>query len=364
MSKSRFLISLVATLALVGAGCANQGTNQNSSAETKVKIGVMVPLTGEASAYGESVKKAVELSLKDSQVTNIELVYQDSKCDGKEAVSAMNALVSEKVIAVIGELCSGASLAAAPIAEQNKVVMVSPASTAVSFSDAGDYIFRVIPNDAGQGVFGAQLVAQKGYKRLAILNSNEDYGNGFEKILDEEFPKTGGTIVASETFDKGATDVRAQITKVKAAKPDAIFLISNSPDSSAAVLKQLKEQKVDAVVFASEGLKNPDIVTGAKGAAEGVLITSVSAGTDNFVAAHKVAYNAEPGPFAAQGYDAMAVIARAVKAGATTSDAIREKIMADEFEGVSGKIKFDAKGDVGGNYVVFVVRDDAFMLVK
>lgn len=370
MRKNRLLGGLAALL-LLGAGCSLPGeksvtTGSYVPKETgPVKVGVMVPLTGDAASYGTGVKNGIEMAKKDLNATNVELVYEDSKCDGKEAANAINKLVSvDKVAAVIGELCSGASLAAAPVAEQNKVVMVSPASTAPNLSDAGEYIFRVVPSDALQGAFGAKLVADKGFKKLAVLYGNEDYGIGFNKVLGGEFPKTGGTVVAAEAFEKGAVDMRTQVTKVKAANPDAIYIISNSPDSGVAALKQLKQQGVNAVVFGSEGFKSDDIIKGAKGAAEGLMLTTVSGGTADFMSKHQAMYNAAPGPFAAQGYDAMTAVGKAVQGGAATGEAIKNALMGLEFDGVSGKIKFDAKGDVSGNYDVFVVKDGKFEMVK
>lgn len=377
MQKIKALLAVAGALLLVGAGCAAQQSAQNASdntvAETQpaaqptglVKVGVMLPLTGDAASYGDSVKKDVELAKKDLNLNNVELVYQDSKCDGKEAVNAVTKLINDdKVVAIIGELCSGATLAAAPVAEQNKVVMVSPASTAPTITQAGDYIFRVIPSDLGQGSFGAKLVAQRGYKRLAVLYSNEDYGVGFNKVLGEEFPKTGGTVVASQAFEKGSTELRTQITKIKEAKPDAVFIASNSISSNPIALKQLKELGVKAAVFGSEGLKTDDLLKSAKGAVEGFTVTSVSGGNEAFVAEHKAAYNSETGPFAAQGYDAMKAVGLAIQSGATTGEEIKAKLYSTEFDGASGHIKFDSNGDVGGNYDVYVVKDGKFEIAK
>lgn len=378
MRKTSALLGGIALLLLAGAGCSQVASNQAPAepsttqapapaAPTVTKIGVMLPLTGDAASYGESVKKGVEMAKNDllTSADNVELIYEDSKCDGKEAANAINKLVSvDSVVAVVGELCSGATLAAAPVAEQNYVVMVSPASTAPTVSPAGGYIFRTIPSDALQGAFGAKLVAQKGFTKLAVLYGNEDYGVGFNKVLGEEFPKTGGTVVAAEAFEKGSVDLRTQITKIKAAKPDAIYIISNSPDSAAAALKQLKEQGLKVALFGSEGLKNADIVKGAKGAAEGMTLTTVSAGTSDFLSKHQAAYKADPGPFAAQGYDALKAIALAVKSGATTGEAIRNYLSTEEFDGASGHIKFDGNGDVAGNYDVFVVKGNKFEAAK
>ena len=331
---------------------------------TSLKVGWMGPLSGGAASYGESIKRGVELALKDSGL-DVKLVIEDSKCDAKDAVSAITKLVTiDQVQAIIGEVCSGATLASAPIANDYKTPMISAASTSPKLTTAGDYIFRVVPSDALQGDFGANLVYDAGHKKLAILYSNEEYGLGFNTVLVDRFQSIGGQAVASEAFERESADLRTQLTKIKAAEPDAIYIISNSPDSSVAALKQLKELEIVAAVYGSEGLKSADLLEAAGNAAEGLTITSVSFGTAEFVAKHLAEYGEEVGPFAAQGYDAFMAIAETIEAGATTGEEIRSQLFGVEFDGVSGHVKFDANGDVSGNYEVFQVSNGEFVAVK
>ena len=158
-----------------------------NAAKKIVKIGFMAPLTGGAASYGLSIKKGVDLANKETG-SKLQIVYEDSRCSGKDAVNAINKLVSiDKVSAIVCEVCSGATLAAAPIAERNKVVMISSSSTSPNITNAGVYIFRTVPSDALQGDFGAKYVFSKGHRKLAILYSNEEYGMGFTKVLSESF---------------------------------------------------------------------------------------------------------------------------------------------------------------------------------
>ncbi|MBI3033079.1 penicillin-binding protein activator [Candidatus Woesearchaeota archaeon] len=365
MNIKQFLVVGLLVLIVLLIGCSQQGEDKKTDAlpTTNVKVGVMVPLSGDVASYGEGVKGGIELAKKELSLDNVELIYEDTKCDGKEAATALSKLTSvDKVYAVIGELCSSASLAAAPIAEQQKVVMISPASTAPKYSDAGDYVFRTIPSDALQGDFGAKLVYDKGYRNLAVLYGNEDYGLGFSSVLGEKFPALGGKIVANEAFAPKSTDLRAQLVKIKEAKPDAVYLISNSVDSSVAALKQMKELGLEIFVVASEGLKSDDVLKGAGSAAEGMYLTSVSTGSNDFKTRHQQAYTTEPGPFAPQAYDAMMAIGLALKQGAATSEALQQALYTMEFDGASGHIKFDSKGEVSGNYEVYVVKDGKFVV--
>lgn len=329
-----------------------------------VKIGWMGPLTGDAASYGESIKRGVELAHRQINA-NVEIIYEDTKCEGKDAVTAVNKLVNtDAVQAIIGEVCSGATLAAVPVATAAQVAMISAASTSPRLSEAGEFFFRTVPSDTLQGEFGAQLVYDKGFRRLAVLFSNEEYGLGFNNVLKEKYTTLGGAVVRSEPFERTAVDLRTHLTKIKSANPDAIYIISNSPDSASAALKQITELNIEAALFGSEGLKSPDILAAAGEAAEGLILTTVSAGTEHFTNQHRTAYGTEPGPFAAQGYDAYAALARAVLSGAATRPVIAQYLHAVDFDGVSGRIKFDEHGDVAGNYSVFEVADGQFVPAK
>ncbi len=357
MIKANVMVknSILLMIFVLVVSCVPQ---QNSGT---VVIGVMAPLSGDAASYGLSILKGAQLAVKEANLPNVKLVVEDSKCEAKEAVTVINKLISvDGVQAIIGEVCSGATLAAAPIAEQHNVVMISASSTSPEISKQ-KWVFRTVPSDALQGAFGARLVKERGFSRLAVLYPNEDYGVGFNAVLEEEFPKQQGKVVASEAFDRGTVDLRTQLTKIKAAKPDAIYLISNSPDSAVAALKQIKEMGINAAVFGSEGLKSDDILTGAGNAAEGMILTSVSGGTIGFITKHQAQYNSEPGPFAAQGYDAYKALALAIQQGARTGPEIREKLLQLQFTGASGAIDFDDNGDVSGNYDTLVVREGKFM---
>lgn len=361
--KISFYLSIFTVILLIGAGCAKVGEKTQKQAgggpDSQIKVGVMVPLTGGPASYGKSVKKAVELAQKDLD-QDIELIFEDSKCKGKAAASAAKKLINvDKVEAIIGELCSSATLAAAPIAQQNKVPLISPASTAPEVTDQGDYIFRVIPDDSKQGKFGAELVSKDGNERLAVLYVKDNYGTGFNDVLKKEFPNQNGEIVESTAFKKGSTNLQTQLTKIKAANPDSIFIISNSPDSTVAALEQIRELGIEADIYGSEGLKGEDTFK-AGDAAEGLKITAVTSGSEEFIQAHKDEYDSEPGPFAAQGYDAYSAIAKTVDQGANSGTEIKNKLFELNFEGASGDIEFDENGDVPGNFRVLQVKDGEF----
>jgi branched-chain amino acid transport system substrate-binding protein len=364
------ILTGVMVLAILGAlvlacGCTTQSDEQVApEGPQTITVGIMGPFTGDAAIYGQGAKKGADLAFDEAGLDNVELVYEDSLCTAKDAANAVSKLIDiDGVDAIVGELCSGATLAAAPAAEQNQVVMISPGSTSPDVTDAGDYIFRTIPSDAKQGAYAAELMMSMGYGKLALLYTNDDYGAGLSSVLNEEFVTVGGEVVADETFARGSVDVRTQLAKIKEAGPDAIYIVSNSPDANVAVLQQIAELDIQAQLYGSEGLMGPE-VSGLGAPSDGVIITSVSAGSPEFVDSYVAFYGEEPGPFAAQGYDAAWAIINAIEGGATTGEEIKDALYEMEFEGATGTVKFDENGDVIGGYVPKVVQNGEFVELK
>lgn len=359
------IVVVIIALLLIWGGSGDKDTASNTSvAGAKIKIGAMMPLSGDAAAYGEAVKKGIELARKELKADNIEVIYEDSKCSPQDAANAINKLKTDKVIAIVGEVCSSATMAAAPIANSAMIPMVAPSATSPKLTEAGDYVFRVVPSDLYQGTFGADLMAKTGHKNLAIIYSNEDYGLGLNTVITDKFTQAGGKVVASEAVNSGSTDVRTQISKIKNLKPDAIFLGTNSPDSGVAVLKQLKELGLNVPIYASESMNSQTVLDGAKNAAEGITVMSVTLGSDSFKERHEKEYGKGPDVFAAQGYDAFVAIKNAIDSGAKTGEAVKTALYKVEFDGVTGHVKFDANGDVGGEYTVFKVVGGKFVMQK
>ncbi|MFA5954221.1 MAG: penicillin-binding protein activator [Patescibacteria group bacterium] len=366
-NTTKYLIGVIVVVVLAWSAFTiyQQQRVEEPVATGPVKIGWIGPLSGAAASYGESIKRGVEMAAKEVNAGTVELIYEDTKCEGADAVNAVTKLISvDHVSAIIGEVCSGATLAAAPIANQDETVLISPASTSPKLSEAGRYIFRTVPSDTLQGSYGAELVYNKGFRKLAVLYSNEEYGIGFNDVLSAKFKELGGEVVASETFGRDDTDVRTQVTKVRDANPDAVYLIVNNPETAVAALKQIKELGVKVSLFGSEGLKSPD-VTAAGNVSEGLIVSSVSSGTSGFIDRHRAENNgADPGPFAAQGYDAMRAVNLAILGGARTGKEIADALHKLSFEGASGHISFDEHGDVAGGYDVLVVKNGAFVPAK
>ncbi len=360
-----WIVGIIVVIAIiivaVNGGVKKLEPRDKQSAGT-VKIGVMLALSGDLASIGEAAKNGIELAKATVNASTTEIIYEDSKCNAQDAVSAINRLVTQGVVAIIGETCSSATLAAAPIATKNNIPIISPSATSPKLTDAGDYIFRTIPSDLYQGSLGASLVNKKGDKTLAIIYTNEDYGVGLDKALSDNFTKLGGKVVDDEGVTSGSIDLRTQLTKIKVAKPDAIFVAMNSIDSGVATLKQIHDLGIKADVYASESLKSQTVLDNGKVAAEGLTVIAVTAGTSAFSDLYTAHYGKGPDEYNAQGYDAFYALNQAISGGAKTGETIKNALYDVSFDGATGHVAFDSNGDVAGGYNVFVVKNGAFVM--
>ena len=165
--------------------------------------------------------------------------YEDDKCNGVQSVSAVNKLISsDKVVAILGGVCSSSLLPVAPIVEQAKVPMIGYCTTAPAITNAGDYVFRDVPSDLFQGKFSAGYAYNTLAKRKAgIIFIKDDWGVGVSSAFADEFKKLGGSVVAQEGYDPTATDLRTQLTKVKSAGADILYF-AGFPDGTIIGLRQ------------------------------------------------------------------------------------------------------------------------------
>ena len=337
------------------------------------KIGVMLPLTGDLAHLGQPSSNAVKLAVDDMNEKNgvkghqIELVIEDSKCNPKEASTVVNKLISvDKVIAIIGEFCSSASLAAIPVAEQSKIPMISPASSNYKISDSGDYIFRTFPSDALQGKEGARIAHNLHYDKVALFYINNDYGVGLKEVFSNKIKELGSEVVIVEQHNQGDTDFKTQLAKIKAAKPDGIYLITY-PAEGAILLKQAKELAIKVPVLGTETLKDESFLKLASGSAEGIMMTFPSLDKSsneyvNFENRYKEIYGNDPAAYSPEAYDAAVVLMKALEISDGSSTGIKNALYTIQgHKGASGEISFDEKGDVEKPYSLYKVEKGKYV---
>lgn len=333
----------------------------------RVKVGVMMAFSGGSSSMGYGANKGIQLAKKQLNADNIEIIQADSKCDPKTAAEAIKKLIKQNVAAIIGEGCSSASVAALPAANNGKIAVISPSASSPTLSVPDDYFFRVVPPDTFQGAFMAKAIYDKGIRNVAVFYTNEPYGTGMNKVFQESFEGLGGKVVATASAEPDVINLSDQIARLKSSNPQAVFIAPNSVISGTAVVKLLRESGVNVPLFGADIMYDTTIISNAGSAAEGLTITSFPTGTKAFKQALTNEFQVTEQLYAApQAYDAFHAIDIAVKRGATTGEEIKRMLPSITFQGVSGKIAFDANGEISDKnykYDLLQVQNGKFVIL-
>lgn len=363
------LIVVLGVLFVFPSGCSKK-----RSEAKEIKIGAILPLTGSAAPYGVNAKRGIELALAEINAkggiegASLVVIYEDSRTDPKEAVAALNKLFSlHGVRFIIGDINSSGVLAMAPIAEKNKIILLSPGASNPKISDAGEYIFRNWHSDALEGEIGAKYAFSKmNWKKAAVLYVDAAYGVGLAETFRKVFQNVGGEIAAFEAYAQDATDMRSQISKIIAAKPNGLYL-PGWPKEMAVVLKQLKELGSEIPILSAQGFDDPSILKLSANAAEGVIFSVPETPDPNneivksFNENYRIRYSQEPGVCSASGYDALRIFAYAINKVGDDIEQV-QKIIASlkDFPGADGPITFDEHGDLLKPFSFKVVKNGKF----
>jgi branched-chain amino acid transport system substrate-binding protein len=371
--------AVVLIMVIMLAGCPQKRTSQPptlpATKQQTIKIGAVLPLTGDAAVYGKAIKDGIDLALSEVNTKGgvkgrrIEVIYEDDQGKATIGVSATQKLIAQdKVPVIIGGAMSSVCAAIGPICQRNKVVLLSPTASAPSLRKIGNYLFFLWPSDNYDGKIMAEFAYKElGIRSVAILYVNLEYGKGIEAVFRHEFEKLGGKVVASEAYAQGATDFRAQLSKIKALSPDALYLPGYYKEL-AGILKQARQLGLKTKILSVNSFYDPKLLQIAGDSAEGAIFTypmydpkNKDAVTRKFVDAFKKKYGKEPDIFAAQGYDALNLVALAISKGGFTAEAIREELSkVKNYPGVGGTISFDKNGDVIKPLRLLTVRKGRF----
>lgn len=371
-------LAMVFAAAAAGCGGGQAPAQSGNSAAGAAKIGVVSFLSGGGAAYGEAIRQGLELARDEINAkgkTKLELVFEDSKGEKNEAINATNKLIhKDNVLAIIGPTLSGEMFAAGPIASQAGVSIMGTSTTAEGITDIGDYVFRnSLPESLALPSVVKKAKEKLGLKKVAIMysNNNDFTVSGF-KTFEQAIKDNGLETVTVETFADKDTDFSAQLTKIAALKPDAIF-ISALYQEAALILKKAREIGVTVPVIGNNGFNSPQLIKLAGSAAEGAVVASPwypgkeDEKVKNFVAAFKAKYNKEPDQFSAQAYDALYIMANAIENAGSTTDRkkLRDSLATvKDFQGVTGKFAFDAKRNPAMDVTILVVKDGKFTELK
>ncbi|MEJ1972413.1 MAG: ABC transporter substrate-binding protein [Lacunisphaera sp.] len=346
-----------------------------------IKVGEYASLTGKEAGFGQTSHHGVVMAIEEINAAGgvlgrpLELAYEDNQTKAGESATAAKKLISrDKVIALIGEVSSGRSLEAAPIAQQAKIPMIAPAATNPKVTQTGNYIFRVCFIDPFQGTVMAKFAKDDlKAKKVAILSSvSNAYSLGLAKFFKETFTANGGEVAAEKNFSEGDKDFRAQLTAVKAAGVDAVF-VPGYYTEAALIVRQARDLGLTVPFFGGDGWEDEQLLKIGGEALNGCYYsTHFSAeNTDsvvvNFAKKYKARWDGEvPGAFSALGYDAVYVLADAIKrAGGTEGPKLRDALAATRnFSGVSGVTTIDQDRNASKAATIIALKDGKALFYK
>jgi len=349
MKKAIKVLSVLALVLIMFTGCAKKDADS-------IKIGGIFPLSGPVAVYGVEAKNGIELAIEEINAAggingkNVVLISEDDEGNPEKTVNAFKKLTTkDKVTMIIGSLTSGCTAAITTLAQNQKVLLIAPAATMESITDAGNFIFRACFIDPFQGTVGGKFSAEtlKAKKAAVLYDVANDYSIGLYENFKKAFLASGGIMAAEESYTTNDMDFNAQITKIKNANPDVVYL----PDYYATVAlisKQLRAQGVNAAIVGADGWggivdnAGDEILNGFY--SDHYAADSTDPKVVSFVNSYKNKYNSTPVSFAALGYDSMYIIKDAiVNAGSTDASAVRDAVEKTNGAYVTGKLTFDAK---------------------
>ena len=386
------VLSILLSAAMVAAmvsGCGSKDEGSSSADKTEassddaaasdatyegtIKIGVVGPFSGSSAMVGDTEKKGVELAAKQIDENGgingmtIELIEEDDQQDPKTAVSAINKLVSsDEVVAAVGTVNSSCTLAMMDVTENDEIPLVTPISSGVAIADpSNSYIVRLQASDKLQAkAITEYAINDLGYKNIAVMFQNDDFGAGGKDVVVETLKDAGIEPLAVEAFDSSATDMSAQLLKIKDLNPEAIIMWTMY-GCGATIAKQCDQLGIDCDLMGGGGLTNAKLYELGGESAVGILNTqtffpdkekaSETAGA--FIDAYEAEYGETPDSNAAMSYDSMMVLAEGLKAA--TPDMKADDIMAGmkavkDMPLATGTITIDENGDA--NRDILIIR--------
>src|SRR5690349_4862652 len=369
----RILVAVIVSLSLLSA-CNNSG------GDNKVRVGVFMSLTGTTANFGISSVNGIKMAADEINKAGgingkqVELLVQDDRSDASEAATIVTKFVTQdQVNAVIGEVASSRSLAAAPIAQNAKIPMLTPSSTNPEVTKKGDFIFRSCFIDPYQGAAIAQFAAKTlGAKTAAIMvDRKNDYSTGLEKVINETFTKMGGKIVAVQSYQEGDQDFNAQLTSLKGANPEVIFVPGYYNDVGL-IAKQARDKGITVPLIGGDGWDSTQLYAIGGSALNGSYFTNHYSPYDTdpkvqkFVNDYKSRYGSLPDALAATAYDAAHIMFDAIKRSKSLNGPdIRDALAATkDYPGVTGTVTFNQNRDAVKPIVMIEIKDGGVYAVK
>lgn len=378
--KLALVLSVLLIMSLItGCGGAKKATNSNADSKV-VKVGFLGALTGDVACYGKPGLKGLQMAAEEINAKGgilgkqVEVVYYDNAGDKAQAASITKKYISkDKVSAIVGDPCTGVTIAASEVAQTNKMVLLSAGATGKGAIDAGDYCFRNTLLDEVACPATVEYLVKNGYKNLALVTaSNDEYSVGLSEYFRKAIQDKGGKIVIDESIQRGDKNFSAQVTKIKPTNPDLI-IFTGYYQEAALFMKEVRKQGMKDVVFlGGDGCLGEDLYKLGGDAVEGSMIycgfspDNPSPEVKAFLDAYSKKYNGEMADmFSVQYYDALYILKQAMEKAGSIDPQVYQKEMlkVKDFPGVSGVTTFRANREpIKSPVYLLTVKDASFKL--
>ncbi len=376
--KRRIFLALLtlSVLSLALFSCAPGESDTGTAgggAGNEIPVGEYGSLTGSTATFGQSTHNGIVLALDEVNAAGgingrqIRLYTEDDQSKPEEAANVVQKLISQnQVVAVLGEVASSRSLAAAPICQANRVPMLTPSSTNPQVTEIGDYIFRACYLDPYQGESLARFaIDELKVRRAAILTDvKNDYSVGLAKFFKEAFVKMGGQIVGEQSYSEGDSDFKGQLTALRASNPDVLFVPGYYTEVGQIAI-QSRDLGMTAPLLGGDGWESPKLLEIGGKALNGSFYSnhyspdSPDPVVRTFVDKYRERFGANPDSLAALGYDSMKILAEAMtRAKEIDSTQIRDELArTTNFKGVTGTITMGPDRNPIKSIVILEIRD-------
>jgi len=338
-----------------------------------LKIGVILPLTGDAAIYGQAMKNGIQLAYDESPIKNrIELVFEDDMGQNTKASSAIASLLTKNVSVVIGGAQSKTADVIIPVISKNHIPLVSPGASSVDFDSVSEWFFRLWPSDSFDGKIIADYVYNQNVNEgIAVFYTNSKYGVGVKNVFERRIKENKGNILFSEPFSEGMKDFRTQLVKIKQSGAKSLFLPGYFEEVSI-IIKQIRELGIDIRIYGTSSFHDEKLIESLKNSLNGVIFSypdfnleEENTTTISFSKSYFNKYHVKADVFAVNSFDCFKVIEYVAMHGVTDSKSIRNELSKiQNFHGAGGIFSFDNHGSVIKPFSIYKIESGKYVLLK
>jgi branched-chain amino acid transport system substrate-binding protein len=374
------IISILIIAVVIVGGYFMLNIKQGPKDTTPIKIGVASLMTGDFAVVGENIRDTATLAVEEINQNGgidgrmVELVIEDSKCDSKTGLSAVSKLINvDKVKYIVGGMCSNGTIAAAPLANQNKVIIMTPVTGGQNVDDSGEYIFRTANSDLLAGIDLARSMIDMGYTKVGAATEITEYTLDIKKSFKAEIERLGGQVVTEEDFQPGTSDFRTTVAKMKASGVQAVLVASQTGISGAHFVAQSKQQGFNVPMFSDFTFVSNSDAKKIVGNFDGIYFADPDYDTNDaslksFFTKFEQKYGHAPIiPFhTAATYDAIHMIVNAIEKSGDDSSKVHDWLLKNikNYKGFMGTYSLDEKGNSDLGFVIKIIKNGEPVNIK